>query len=283
MDIYQTVTDSIINAIENNPGEVQLPWDRTGATGLPTNVQSGQHYRGINVLNLWIAEMCTEFTSSTWGTYKQWQDRGAQVKKGQRSSLIIFYKEIDIENDQEGDGKRRIIRSSRVFNADQVDGWAETYHEGDPIDRILVADSFVAQTGAVIHEGGAKAYYSPKHDDITMPDEARFFDTRTSTRTEGYYSTLFHELGHWSGSEERLNRDLSGRFGSESYALEELVAELVAAYTCSWLGIAKEPREDHARYLSSWLKVLKEDKKAIFTAAAKAQEATDYLVAFMTK
>lgn len=277
MDVYQTVTQSIIDAIEASPGDVVLPWDRTGANGLPLNIQSGQYYRGINVLNLWISEQVSQYTSSTWGTYKQWQGRDAQVRKGEKSSLIIFYKEIEIENDEEGDGKRRIIKASRVFNAEQVDGWDEPYIEGDPLDRILVADSFVAQTGATIHEGGAKAFYSPKHDDITMPDEGRFFDTATSTRTEGYYSTLFHELGHWSGSEERLNRDLSGRFGSESYACEELVAELTAAYLCARLGITKEPREDHACYLSGWLKVLKNDKRFIFKASADAQRAVDYL------
>ena len=137
----------------------------------------------------------------------------------------------------------------------------------------------VSATGAEVVNGGVSACYRPDTDTIHMPDEERFFDTKHSTRTESYYSTLFHELTHWTGIEKRCNRDMGKRFGDEAYAMEELVAELGAAFQCAKLGITPEPRLDHAQYIKNWLQVLKDDKKAIFTAAARAQDAVNFLSA----
>lgn len=139
-------------------------------------------------------------------------------------------------------------------------------------------DAIIGKTGARIVEKGAAAYYRPVTDTIHMPDPGRFFDTASGTRTENFYAVLLHELTHWTGHPSRCDRDLRNRFGSEAYAIEELIAELGAAFCCARLGISPTPRDDHAQYIANWLKVLKSDNKAVFTAAAKAQAAVDYIL-----
>lgn len=270
MDVYETITQTIIRAIENNPGKIQLPWDRSGGS-IPENVVTKAHYNGINILNLWCEAQERGFGSGTWATYKQWQEVGAQVKKGEKSSLIVFYKQVSKEAEDGEDASFRVLKYYSVFNADQVEGYENPALTGYPIERIQAAEEHVKRTGANITHGGTQAFYRPSTDSITMPDEQRF------NGAEGYYSTLFHELTHWSAKESRCNRDLKNRFGSPEYAFEELVAELGAAYQCAILGISKEPREDHAAYIDNWLAALKNEKKFIFVAAAKAQEAADYL------
>lgn len=144
----------------------------------------------------------------------------------------------------------------------------------EPIER---AEAFVAATGAVIHHGGSRAFYRPSTDDIHLPPREAFIGTATSTAAEAYASTKLHELTHWTSAETRCNRQLGRRFGDDAYAMEELVAELGAAFLCADLGITDTPRADHAQYLDHWLRVLKADKKAIFTAASKASQAKTFL------
>ena len=146
-----------------------------------------------------------------------------------------------------------------------------------PIERIEHADQFIAATKAKIEHGGERAYYRPSTDHIQMPDESRFTGTDTMTREEGYYATLLHELTHWSGAKARLNREFGKRFGDNAYAAEELVAEIASAFLSSELQITQDTRPDHAKYLAHWLKLMKDDSRAIFTAAAKANEAVSYL------
>jgi antirestriction protein ArdC len=141
----------------------------------------------------------------------------------------------------------------------------------------VVADAFVAATGATIAHGGSRAYYRPSTDSIQLPPRDAFIGTRTSNPAESYYSTVLHELTHWTSHAQRCDRQLGKRFGDDAYAMEELVAELGAAFLCARIGITAEPRIDHAQYLASWLSVLKADKRAIFTAASKASESTDWL------
>jgi antirestriction protein ArdC len=163
-----------------------------------------------------------------------------------------------------------------VFNADQVDGFGEAT-AGVAIAPSEGVDAFIARTGATIVHGGSRACYVPMLDEIHMPERASFIGSTTSTATETYYSTVLHELTHWTAPAHRCGRDLSGRFGDDAYAMEELVAELGAAFLCGELGITVEPRPDHAQYLAHWLTVLKADKRAIFTAASKAAEAAAFL------
>jgi antirestriction protein ArdC len=168
-----------------------------------------------------------------------------------------------------------------VFNEGQVDGYNRPQPAThDPVDSVLRADAFVRDTGADIRHWGEAAFYSVAEDLIMMPERNAFTGTRTSTPTESWYGVLFHELVHWTGAQHRLTRDLYVRFGSDAYAMEELIAELGAAFLCAEFAISASPREDHAAYIGHWLDVLTVDNRAILSAASKAAEATDYLLAF---
>jgi antirestriction protein ArdC len=278
-DIHQHITDRIVAAIEAGAGQWQMPWHRGSGNRHPVNVSSGNRYRGVNVLALWVEAQLNGYGSHLWGTYKQWGERDGQVRKGARASYVIFYKEIEVDADEGGKDasqKRLFARATPVFNADQVELPAEGLPAA-PVGTVADADAFVARTGAAIVHGGNRACYIPSVDEIHLPPREAFTGSAASDATESYYSTLFHELTHWTGPAQRCNRDLTGRFGSEAYAVEELVAELGAAFLCSEHGITAEPRADHAQYLAHWLAVLKADKRAIFAAASKAAEAAAFL------
>lgn len=281
-DIYRDVTDRIIAAIETGAGTWHMPWHRT--VSRPTNVRSGRPYSGVNVLALWAAAELGGFGSGFWGTYRQWQELGAQVRRKEKASLIVFYKQLERQVEKAGELETRsyfFARASWVFNADQVDGWSPpTPAVRNPAEALEGAEIFVAATRADVRHGGEQAYYNTAGDYIAMPARERFVGTATSSATEGYYATLLHELTHWTAHGERLDRNLSGRFGDEAYAMEELVAELGGAFLCADLAITNTPRPDHAAYLASWLSVLKRDGKAIFSAARRASEAAEYLASF---
>lgn len=285
-DVHADVTAKIIASIEANPGQPQMPWHRASAPlVLPVNIESGNAYQGINIVSLWCSAEQAGYQANVWGTYRQWQEAGYQVRKGEKASLVVFYKEYDAEPDPadaEDDGKRRVARASFAFNAEQVDGYERRAPVADlgPVERHARAAAFISATGAQIQHGGSRAYYRPSADLIQMPDEGLFTGTGTMSRSESYYAVLLHELTHWSGIEARLNRILGKRFGDDAYAMEEMVAELGAAFLCADLGITAEPRLDHAQYIAHWLEVLKKDNRAIFAAAAKASEAARYLAKF---
>lgn len=284
-DIYNEITHRIVDAIESGAHDFQLPWHRTGLSiTRPRNAASKNFYNGVNILALWAAADHHGFTSPTWATYRQWNSVGAQVRKGERSTFVVFYKQLSVPSDDEQDepGTRLFARTSFVFNADQVDGYTDEPRPpvADPTTLIELADTFVAATQADIRHSGDHAFYRPSGDYIQLPHRNQFTGTSTSTPTESYYATLLHELTHWTAPPTRCNRDLKGRFGDQSYAMEELVADLGSAFLCSDLGITSSPRPDHAAYLTSWLKVLKADKKALFTAASKASEAARFLADF---
>ena len=283
-DLYQLITDRIIAGIEADPDPWAIPWRTTPHMRRPTNVASGAAYRGINTVALWVEAQRCGYGSPMWGTYRQWSHRGGQVRKGAKATPVIFYNEVSVdEADAEADDltarRRLILRSSPVFNADQVEG-LEPEGKPDqvsPVTAVVAADAFVAKIGATIVHGGSRAYYSPKLDRIHMPARDAFVGSDQSSAAETYYSTLLHELTHWTGAPGRCDRDLGQRFGSEAYAMEELVAELGAAFLCADLGVSNEPRADHAHYLAPWLQVMKADKRAIFTAASKAAQAVSFL------
>jgi antirestriction protein ArdC len=289
-NVYETVTANIVAAIESGAGEFQMPWHRaTTHDGLPTNALTGAEYRGSNVLSLWVAGMAKGYTSNRWATYKQWAELGAQVRKGEKSATGIFFQMIerkgatqpDTDRTNKAAGMVPFARAFHLFNAEQVDGYTVAASpRADITETLAGVDAAIAQTGARITHAGSRAFYRPSTDEIYMPERAAFTGTDTSTATESYYSTLLHELTHWTGHDSRLSRDFtrSNRFGDEAYAGEELVAELGAAFLCARLGITNTPRPDHARYLASWLKVLKGDAKAIVRAASDAQKAADYII-----
>ena len=279
-DIYQTITNQIISAIESGKATYKMPWHKMSADSFaPVNAASKKHYRGVNVLSLWAAADHRGYPTGFWATYKQWQELGAQVRSGEKSALVVFWKTKDLEEEDASEGEEKkagrcavFARGYSVFNAAQVDGWtAPQPEENTKNARIEHAESFFSRIGADIRHGGNRACYSPVTDHIQMPEFFAFTDPVS------YYSVLSHESTHWSGAAGRLNRQLANRFGDEAYALEELIAELSAAFLCSSLYLSNTPRADHAGYVASWLKVLKDDKRAIFTAASKAQQAVDWL------
>lgn len=289
-DIYTRITNRIIEAIEEGAGSYRMPWHCTDSGAFsPYNVATKKPYRGINILSLWADAQAKGFESGIWGTYKQWEAIGAQVRKGEKSSLVVFWKfgnteredDADSAEDQAAsDSTRRLIfaRGYSVFNAGQVDGFEiPALPAFNAEERNQEAEQFFQAVPATIRHGGNSAHYSPSSDHIQMPRFEAFKDAK------GYYSVLSHELTHWTGASTRLNRDLTCRFGTEAYAMEELVAELGAAFLCGSLGIQLDPRTDHAPYLKSWLNVLKGDTKAVFTAASKAQAAVDWMAEIAAK
>jgi antirestriction protein ArdC len=281
VDVYQSITDKIMRAIEAGAGTFVMPWHCQGpGIGRPTNAATKQPYRGVNVVALWADSMLAGYGSGHWATFNQWNKLGAKVRKGERGSVIVFFRELDpgqnakADDDDARSVRRLVARASYVFNASQVDGWAaEEVSSVSLVDTIDHVESFVAGTGARIRHGGSTACYLIREDVVRMPDKGRFRGTPTSTPTASYYATLLHELTHWTGAPHRLARTFGTRFGDEAYAAEELVAELGAAFLCADLGLANDPRPDHAAYVADWLKILGSDRKAIFTASREANVA----------
>jgi len=282
-DVYTRVTDRIIADLEKGIRAWLKPWSVEHTAGRITKPlrHNGTPYRGMNILLLWGEAMDRGYAAPIWMTYNQAQELGAQVRKGERGSLVVFANSFTKTetNDKGEDIEHEIpfMKGYTVFNVEQIDN-LPTHYYAQPVDplplsqRIENADRFLSNTAATIHHGGNRAFYSPAHDTIQLPPFEAFKDK------ESYYATALHELTHWTRHERRLARDFGRqRFGDVGYAREELVAELGSAFLCADLGITPEIREDHAAYLASWLKVLKEDKRAIFSAAAHAQRAADYL------
>ena len=280
-DIHQSITNTIIAAIERGAAEFRLPWRQSAGNAMcPVNVGSGKRYRGVNIVTLWAISDQHGYSSGRWGTYRQWAEAGAQVRKGEKAAHVVFYKEIAVTDEEDRRESRLIARASPIFAAEQVDGYAPNSNTPTPsMTPIEQAETFIEKTGATIQHGGDRAFYRPATDEIVLPIREAFVGTPTISPAEAYYATAFHELTHWSGHERRCNRQLSRRFGDAAYAAEELVAELGAAFLCADVGVSAEPRADHAAYLGHWLKLLKADKRAIFTAASKASEAVAYLTA----
>lgn len=279
--VYQAITDKIVAAVEEGAAEFVMPWHGTGVSyGRPKNAATGAVYRGVNVVALWAEAMLHGYQSRWWATYQQWTSIGGQVRRGEKGTPIVYYRILDQEPDERGSDPPKavwIAKAFKVFNAAQVEGGAP-WEPVTPRAQVLAeCEEFVAATGAQIWPGSSRACYVPSADWIEMPPRELFVGTPTSTATETYYSTLFHELTHWSGAPHRLNRDLGGRFGTGAYAAEELVAELGAAFLCADFEVTNEPRPDHAAYVANWLQLLKSDSRAIFGAAQRARDAALYL------
>jgi len=279
-DVYRTITDRIIEAIEAGAGQFVMPW-HGGNVARPQNALTGNDYHGVNILALWAEACLRGFATGWWATYKQWQEVGAQVKRGERASTIVFFKRFDEaqQEDESQTSTRLFARASRVFNGDQVDCWqapAEPYPYGTA-EVIPAVAALVEASEADIRQGGAMACYRIPFDCIEMPPMEAFRGSPTSSATHAYASTLLHELVHWTGAKHRLDRGFDEKFDKEKLAAEELVAEIGAAYLCADLGVSNEPRPDHAAYVASWLKLLRNDKKAIFVASRLADRAARFL------
>ena len=282
-DVYTRVTSRIVAELENGVRPWLKPWNAEHASGRITKPlrSNGQPYKGINVLMLWGEATAKGFACPIWMTYRQAQEFGAQVRKGEHGSLVVYADRIrKTGTDDNGDEVEREIpfmKGYTVFNCEQIEGLPEHFYArpSPPLPapaRIAGAEGFAGSTGANIRHGGGRAYYAIEPDHVQLPPFESFADA------EGYYATLLHELTHATRHPSRLAREFGRkRWGDEGYAAEELVAELGAAFLCADLAITPEPRADHASYIADWLTVLKNDKRAIFTAAAHAQRAADYL------
>ena len=285
-DVYQKVTDKIIADLEKG----QLTWLKPWSTGnLDGRIvkplrHNGMPYNGINVLMLWAASVEAGYVSPHWMTFKQAKELGANVRKGERGSLVVYANSITKTEEQDDGSKeeRKIpfMKGYSVFNIDQIDGLPEHFYAKpepviDPAQRIDHAEAFFAASRADLRHGGNRAFYSGGSDHVQMPHFEAF------KSPEAYYATLAHELTHWTKHPKRLDREFGRKkWGDKGYAKEELVAELGAAFLCADLGLTPEAGTDHAAYIQSWLKVLKEDKRAIFSAATHAQRAADFLHGF---
>lgn len=282
VDIYRTVTETIIAQIEAGAEAYWMPWHHGGSPVMrPRNAVTQTFYRGVNVLALWAAAQAAGYPSGLWATYRQWTLAKAQVRKGERGHLVVFWKRLDrpgqpyTEDDEEAcqKPKQRIVgRGFWVFNIAQVDGYQPfPIPELPESERIARAEHFYAALGIETRYGGERAFYDPAQDYVQVPPFERF------RGAVGFYSTLLHEGAHATSAAHRLNRDVSGRFGSEAYAFEELIAEWASAMTCMTLNLSPEPRVDHAAYISSWLRVLLSDARAVFNAASQAQKVVDWM------
>ena len=268
--IYQEITDSIIKQLEQGAAPWIKPW-RVDASA-DKNIISQKPYQGINRLILGMSSMAQGFDVPIWASYKQWESLGANVRKGEKGTKIVFYSPVEKENAQGEKESYAVLKAYWVFNARQVEGIeiAPTSTDSKPFNAIEQAEQRIIKTGAAITHGGDAAFYAPSQDRIQLPHKSAF-DNESS-----YYATAFHELTHWTGSKTRLDRELSkGKFGNPAYAFEELVAEMGAAFLCQDYGIQGELR--HAGYIQSWLKACRDDSRAIFKAAALAQKAADYI------
>lgn len=288
-DVYTRVTDKIVADLENGVRTWLKPWNAEHAAGRITRPLrfNGTPYNGINVLMLWASAVERGFAAPIWMTFKQASALGGHVRKGEKGSLVVYANtitrtEVDADTGEEEERDIPFMKGYTAFNVEQIEGLPAHYYavaepQLDPVERIEKVESFFAATRADIRHGGNQAYYAVSSDYVQMPPFEAFRDA------ESYYATLAHEVTHWTRHKSRLDRDFGRkRWGDEGYAAEELVAELGSAFLAADLELTPEPREDHAAYIGSWLKVLKNDKRAIFTAAAHAQRAADFLHSLQT-
>jgi antirestriction protein ArdC len=290
-DPYARITGRILADLEKGVRPWTKPWSAEhlgGRVSRPLRA-TGEAYNGINVLLLWMEATASGFVSPTWMTYRQAQQLGGQVRKGEKGAPVVYFGQLtrdseEAEGDHGAEGAARDVRflkSYTVFNVAQIDGLPATFDPSEPdapalpaCGRIARAETFFAATGAEVRHGGAQAYFALTEDHIQMPPFEAFRDA------ESYYATLGHETTHWTRTPSRLDRDFGRkRWGDEGYSREELVAEMNAAFCCASLGIV--PTVRHADYISSWLEVLREDNRAVVRAASQASKAADWILGFL--
>jgi antirestriction protein ArdC len=280
-DLYQTVTDQIVAMLESGVVPWRSPILGRSAAGHPKNLNTGKKYRGVNVFLLAFTAFAKGYGSSYWLTFNQANDRGGNVRKGEKSAMVVFWKQYETTDKETGEAVNvPVLRYYNVFNAEQIEGIEiPDAVKFEPINFVPIDEAEKIAAGylggpSVSHDGGQQAFYRPSTDAVHMPEKTRF------ASVEEYYSTLFHELSHSTGHSTRLDRKLDTEpkpFGSADYGKEELVAEMSAAFLCSQVGIQPAVIGNQAAYLSGWLKQLKSDKKLVISAAGQAQRAADWI------
>lgn len=298
-DYADKVAAALIEQLKQGTAPWQKPWQPGADRSLPYNGLTGAPYRGANSLYLYAVGELRGYSDNRWMTYKQAQSMGAQVRKGEKSTAIQFWqwsKRVPVTDEQgrpvlndKGEPLHQVIhfdrptvRGAAVFNAGQIDGLppAETRPVPPINERQDRAEKILEASQAKIREmSGDRAYYSLQTDQITLPDRRQFVTPHGEPNLDAFFAVALHELGHWTGHPDRLNRDLAHPFGSEMYAREELRAEIASLMIGDELGIGHDP-EQHAAYVGSWIKVLEDDPREIFRAATAAQRITSYVLDF---
>lgn len=275
VDVYSIVTDRIIDLLEQGVVPWHKPWAGGGTNQFPVNFVSKKAYRGLNV---WLLS-CAGFSSPFWVSYKQATELGGQVRKGEKSTMVVYWKMLEtIDNVTKEKKTIPMLRYYNVFNVSQCDGLNIPVTDEPQItfNPIEEAEKIVAnmQKKPVITHVDQSAYYRRDSDVVNMPKKETFKGEAE------YYSTLFHELTHATGHESRLGRfqNAVSKFGDSNYAKEELVAEMGASYLCAVAGIVDRTIDNSAAYIASWLKRLKNDKKLVVSAAGKAHAACDFIL-----
>jgi antirestriction protein ArdC len=273
--LYESVTNSIIREMQTGAVPWVKPWKTPKGHGsvMPHNLATNRAYSGINIPLLWGAADAKGYTAHEWMTFQQAQMRGATVRKGEKGTQIVFTTQL-LKMEEDEEKRFSMLRTYNVFNVAQINGLPapKVIEELPEPIRHERAEAFIKATGAEFRNGGDKACYVTSQDFVAIPYQGFFTDH------EAFYAVALHELGHWTGAKPRLDRDLTGRFGTKAYAAEELVAEMTAAFLCAHLNLKGELR--HAGYIKNWIELLKEDSRAIFTAASLASKAADYLRGF---
>ena len=276
-DVYEVMTNRILENVDS-AGKWKPVW-RSSGLAMPLNPVTKTRYRGVNIFSTWITCLVKDYEDNRWASFKQWQGKGCKVKRGEQGTPIIFFKTYDKTADN-GDVTEHIVaRVSYAFNLSQVEGeYADELRAEKEQPQILTSEdqriarieAFIADVGAKV-EQGIQPCYVPSADFIRMPKLTDFISA------EHYYSTLFHEHIHWTGAKHRLDRNLQPRFNKHAYAVEELVAEMGAAFLSADFGIENAIKQDNESYLKGWLDLMKEDKRALVSAASAASKACDYI------
>lgn len=289
-DLYAEITQTIVDLMDAGTDPWRKPWASGVMTGMPMKMSTGKAYRGVNVFVLGLTGAAKGYTSPWWGSYKQIEALGGQVRKGEKGATIVYFSTFESKTERDAKGNPKqvpFLKYSNVFNAAQADGLPERFHPAvaEPGARSeftaieacqAVQDDYLSRTRIPVAHGGNRAAYSPSHDTIVLPDREAF----TGESAE-YYSTAFHELAHSTGHANRLNRpELTGfsHFGDNLYAKEELVAEMTSAIVCGVTGIGQYTHPNSAAYLRNWAGVLRGDSKLVLRAASKAQAAADLIL-----
>ncbi|GGB11653.1 antirepressor [Brucella endophytica] len=285
VNLYDEITNKIIAELEEGRVPWVQPWGTSAAKaplGLPKNAATSRTYSGINILLLWGAVIQHGFPGQSWLTFRQALSLGGNVMKGERGTTVVYADRFIPDDEKKrareiGEEARAIpfLKRFTVFNTAQCEGLPDDIATVAPPPRLIEpkVEALIKATGIDFRIGGDRAFYVPSQDYVMVPPPQAYFEPIN------WHRTALHELGHASGHHSRLNRDLTGSFGSKKYAFEEMIAEQISAFSCAALGIV--PTVRHADYIGSWLEVMREDSRAIVRAASQASKAADWLLSFL--
>lgn len=273
--LYESVTASIISELERGVRPWTRSWKEGNSVHIPNNAATGRHYSGMNILLLWGEKIEKQYPSHGWMTFRQANELGGKVRKGEKACTVIYtsFKPREVETEGRTETKTvPMLKAYSVFNLAQIDGLPEKFTTEPELlpSHLDAIDNLVKASGIMVQHGADQPAYYPQPDRVVMPNLSAF------NSDADYVSTLGHELVHATGHPSRLDRKPSSKVFKDAYAAEELVAELGSAFLCAHLGYSYIEAQSPA-YIDGWLKVLKADNRAIFSVASYASQAADWL------